>query len=223
MADDHDEDQTGQPWPPGLGASVKRWADAADPTLPPVDPTGDAERKAARILARRLPTYGSPELRPIQFAEAYARLTAVACARAEFYGELLAQQYAREGPSGLVGHKFDADREGNLYEVSEELRGLVRLEAEERDRAAKLIRDGVRLGLEAKQVDVMRSYGATVVAALREMCNEISIPWDDNARRAASRAILTARTALGQQVATADRAGPALTVEQRQRLLGDGT
>jgi hypothetical protein len=222
MADDHD-DVPERPWPPGLGASVKRWADPADPTLPPVDPTGTAEQRAARILARRLPTYGSPELRPIQFAEAYARLTAVACARAEFYGELLAKQYAQEDLAGLVGHRFDADRDGNLYEMSEELRGLVRLEAEERERAAKLIRDGVRLGLEAKQVDVMRSYGATVVAALREMCHEISIPWDDNARRAASRAILTARTVLGQQVATADRAGPALTPEQRQRLLGDGT
>jgi hypothetical protein len=221
MADDHDEEPGGN-WPRGLGEDVRGWADPADPMLPAPDPTGATERRVARRLAGRLPSFGSPELKPIQFADAYARLTAVACARAEFYGELLAQQYEREGIGGLVGHKYSAVKDIGVFEASEEARGLARLEAEERDRAAKLIREGVRLGIEAKQVDVMRSYGQTVVAALRQLCQELGIPWEEESRRAAMRAILAARTMLGQQVVTADRAGPPLSDQERRRLLGGG-
>lgn len=220
MTDDHHEDDGGTPWPPGLGEDVRAWADHTDPTLPPPDPTGEAEEAAARVLVNTLPTYGSPELRGIQFAEAYARLTAVAVARAEFYGDLLAQQYAREGVGGLIGHEYNADRFGSIYEKSELVRGLVQLEAAERDRATKLIRDGVRLGIEAKQVDVMRTYGQTVVTALRHLVGELGMEWDEDTRRSAMRAILSARTQLGQHVVTPDRAGPPLTEEQRRRLLG---
>lgn len=220
MADDHDDDGT-SPWPPGLGEDVRQWADPVDPTLPP-DPDGHGDRAAARRLMARLPTYGDPNLRPIQFAEVYARLTAVAVARADWLGELLAQAYEREGIAGLIGHKWDADRHGSLYAQSEEIRALVALEAAERDRAAKLIKDGARLGLEARQVDVMRSYGQTVVTALRMMCAELGIEWEDATRRAAMRAILTARSVTGEQQVPAGMAGPALTAEQRQRIIEGG-
>lgn len=222
MTDDHhdDEDDGGTPWPRGLGEDVRSWGDPADPTLPPPDPTGEREKEAARLLANKLPTYNSPELRPIQFAEAYARLVAVAVARSEFYGELLAQQYAREGIGGLIGHEYNADRFGTLYQKSEAARGLVELEAAERERAAKLIRDGVRLGIEAKQVDVMRTYGRTVVVALQGLVAELGLDWNEDTRRASMRAILAARTQLGQQIIDPGQAGPPLTEEQRQRLLG---
>jgi hypothetical protein len=206
-------------WPPG-SEKAKAWADPADPTLPPVSPDAAVDRRAARVLADRLPGYGDPAVRPVQFAEAYAHLVAVSCARAEFYGILLAQQYAVEGLGALVGKKLDVDRFGDTHEVSEELRGLARLEAEERDRAAKLIKDGVRLGIEAQKVDVMRSYGRTVVEALKALCGELGMAWNDDSRRAAQRAILAARTTLGYQVTAPDRAGPPLTPEQRAQLTG---
>lgn len=142
---------------------------------------------------------GNDPVRPIHFAESYARLAAVASARAEFLGRLLAEAYEREGVAALVGDKLDLDREGNLHAVSEEVRGLARLEAEERDRAAKLIREGVRLGIEAAHVDVMRSYAHTAVLALRSLCEQMGIPWDEEAtRQAAKQAIRSAREALGQ-------------------------
>lgn len=215
MADDRDDTS---PWPPGLGEDVRTWADPVDPSLPP-DTSGRGDRAAARRLMQRLPTFGDPAIRPIQFAEAYAQLTAVALARAEFLGELLAQAYEREGIGGMIGHTWDADRHGTLYASGEEMRALVRLEAEERDRAAKLIRDGARLGLEARQVDVMRSYGQTVVAALRMMCAELGMEWEDTTRRAAMRAILQARSVTGEQQVPAGTAGPPLTEQQRQRII----
>jgi hypothetical protein len=217
MAEDQDPGMV--EWPKG-SEKAKAWADPADPTLPPVSAGSAAERRAARKLADRLPGYGDPAVRPVQFAEAYAHLVAVSCARAEFYGILLADEYAREGLGALVGKKLDVDRFGDTHEVSEELRGLARLEAEERDRAAKLIKDGVRLGIEAQKVDVMRSYGRTVVEALRALCGELGIPWEEQARRAAQRAILAARTTLGYQVTAPDRAGPPLSAGERAQLTG---
>lgn len=213
-----DEDRN--TWPKGL-EGAQEWASPADPTLPPPDPTGRAEARSATLLAQRLPHYGSPELRQIQLAEAYAQLCAVSIARAEFYGELLAEAFEREGMGALVGKKMAAaGKEGILFEASEEVRTLVTLEAQERDRAAKLIKDAVRLGIEAKRVDVLRSYGHTVVASLKAMCVEVGIPWDDLARRAAQRAIISARTGLGYDNTSPDRAGPALTPEERHRLTG---
>lgn len=214
-----DQDPGNVEWPPG-SEKAKAWADPADPTLPPVSAGSRADRAAARVLADRLPGYGDPAVRPVQFAEAYAHLVAVSCARAEFYGILLAQQFAAEGVGALVGKKLDVDRFGDTHEVSEELRGLARLEAEERDRAAKLIRDGVRLGIEAQKVDVMRSYGHTVVEALKALCGELGIAWEDGTRRAAQRAILAARTTLGHQVTAPDRAGPPLSEAERAHLIG---
>jgi hypothetical protein len=216
MAEDQ---EPGAPeWPRGA-QPARAWADPADPTLPPVSAGSAADRRAARVLADRLPGYGDPAVRPVQFAEAYAHLVAVSTARAEFYGILLADAFEREGVGALVGHKLDVDRFGDTHEVSEATRGLAALEAEERDRAAKLIRDGIRIGIEAERVDVMRSYGRTVVAALRQLCAELDIAWEEPARRAAQRAILAARTQLGQQVTSPDRAGPALTEAERAELV----
>lgn len=214
------DDETPREWPPGLsGASA--YARYDDPTLPPPAPTDEVEQRAVDAMAERLPHLGSPDIRPIQFAEAYSRLVAVSCARAEFLGGLLAEAYAREGMGSLIGHKFDADKFGTLYEVSEETRGLAAMEERERDRAAKLIKDGLRIGIEAKHVDVLRSYGATVVAALRTMCGQLGVPWDDEAtRRAASRAIVAARTGSGETIASMERVGPPLSEEERRRIIG---
>lgn len=209
-------------------------ADPADPTLPPAPPRTERDRVIDATLGRRLPHYGSPELKPVQFAEVYARLLAVSIARAEFYGELLAAAYERrdngDGPDrdeddydpgdpgsmgALVGATYGIAKDGFTLPIGEGIRALVKLEADERDRAARLAKDGIRIGIEAKQVDVMRSYGRTVVASLRALCEELGVSWEEEGtRRAAQRAILTARTGLNQQVFTADRAGPPLPIER---------
>lgn len=217
MAEDRERDPN--EWPPGL-SGARAYADPADPTLPPPAPVDEVERRAAEALAERLPHFGSREIKPIQFAEAYARLVAVSCARAEFLGELLAQAYEREGMGALIGFKMDAaGKDGDLYEASEETRALAAMEERERDRAAKLIRDGLRIGIEAKHVDVMRSYAHTVVASLQSFAVQIGLDWTDEAtKRAAARAIVSARTTGGEMLGSMDRVGPALTEEERARI-----
>lgn len=182
------------------------------------------------VLAKyrgRLPYYGSPEVRGIQFANGFAELAAVAFARAEFYGALLAAQYERQGLGGLIGVQVgalvlttDKDRQRlETFEKSEEVRALVALEAQERDRAAAMVEKGIKLGMEAKQVDALRSYGKTVAEFARAFTEETGMNWSDPAiRRAAQRALLTARERLGAEIRPAAAAGPPLTEVERARI-----
>lgn len=203
------------------------WTSAGPPDILDGDPLpAFLARSATRSevyeeLARRFPRYGSPDVRPVQFAEAYANLMAVAAARAEWLGELLQGQLARDGLGAMIGHTYALSADGNAVPVSEELRALAKLEADERARAERMARDGIRLGIEASQVDAMRSYGKTVVATMKAFAAELGLPWNDPAvTRVARRALLTARQELGFDVRPANEAGPGLSVEERSRVLG---
>lgn len=173
----------------------------------------------------RLPHYGSPDLRPVQLAEVYSRLAAVAVGRAEFYGRKLDEQFRAEGMAGLIGYRMDAavlsggknmPAELERYEVGEELRALVVLEAQERDRAERLAREAIKMGLEAKRVDVMRSYGKAVAAVTRAFSDELGLDWTDpRVRRAAQRAVLASRQHLGFDYRSPEAVGPRLSPEER--------
>jgi hypothetical protein len=219
------------PWePPAHGY------DPTDPTLPldPIEVDGKDRGEVEAILSRHLPHYGSPELAPVQFAEVYARLVAVSVARAEFYGAMLNElvEHHRRGRGddfdrtvpglgALIGYTWSGDGQGGTVATGEAVRALAKLESEERDRAAKLTREGIRMGLEAKQADVMRGYGRTVVEAMRQLCGELGVDWSDAAtRRAAQRAVLGARAALGVDVRSPAEIGPPLTPEERRRAVG---
>lgn len=216
----------------------ERGYDPLDPTVPldEVDMPGRTREQVRDALTRHLPHYGSPEVQPIQFAEAYARLTAISTARAEFYGAILAQIYEshREGYTrsdfddmvpglgALIGYTMAGDGAGGTIATGEAVRALVALEREERDRAARLAKEGIRLGLEAKQVDLMRTYGRTVVAAMRKLSEELGARWADPAvRRAAQRAVIGARAELGFDVRSPNEIGPALSSEEKRRARGE--
>jgi hypothetical protein len=212
--------------------------DPVDPTVPldPIDVQGRSREQVRAALMAHLPHYGSPEVKPVQFAEVYARLVAVSIARAEFYGAILAEVYDQHrdgythadqndllpGLGALVGNTYSGDGMGGTIVTGEAITALVALEREERDRAAKLSREGIRMGLEAKQVDVMRTYGRTVVSAMRALCAELGISWGDaGTRRAAQRAVLSARAELGFDVRSPNEIGPALSPEEIRRARGD--
>jgi hypothetical protein len=189
------------------------------------DYAADFERRASEAL----PHFGSPELRPIQLAETYARLAALAVARAEFYGRLLERAYAADGMDALIGEKMDAlvipgGREFpatvHSYGREEAVRALVALEAQERDRAERLAREAIKMGIEASRVDVMRSYARTVAETAKAMALELGADWADvSVRRAAQRAVLTARQRLGFDQRSPDEVGARLTEEERARVL----
>jgi hypothetical protein len=177
-----------------------------------------------RRLRDAMPHFGSPDLAPVQMADLFATLAATAAARAAWLGELLAEQVRVQGLSGLVGHRYGVDQvNGGTVELSEDLRALVVLEAAERDRAERLARDGLRIGIEAKQLDVMRGYGRSIAESLRAFALELGLEWSDAAtRRAAQRAVLAARQNLGVDFASPDRVGPRLSPAERTRVLAAG-
>lgn len=184
-----------------------------------------AEDDLRAEVEERLPHYGSPDLRPVQLAEVYSRLAAVAVGRAEFYGRKLDEQFAAEGMAGLIGYRMDAAVVGGgksapaeleRYEVGEELRALVMLEAQERDRAERLAREAIKMGIDAKRVDVMRSYGKAVAAVTRAFVDELGLDWTNpHVRRAAQRAVLASRQHLGFDYRSPEAVGPRLTPEER--------
>lgn len=191
-----------------------------DGALPTVLPRNGTQKELVRLLAERFPRYGAPDVQPVQFAETYAHLMAVAAARAEWLGRLLQDSLEREGLDALVGDKMELTREGVPVPVSEELRALVKLEADERTRAERMARDGIRIGIEAAQVDSFRSYGKTVVTAMRCFAEELGLPWTDPAiSRISRRAILRARQALGFDVRSPEEVGPGLSADERARIM----
>src|SRR4051812_2073414 len=66
-------------------------------------PSSEGDHRRVEIHRKRLPFYGSPDVQNVRFANGFAELAAVALARAEFYGALLAEQYEAEGLAGLIG------------------------------------------------------------------------------------------------------------------------
>jgi len=196
----------------------------------PVDPRVVVDADAR--LRGEFPYYGAPTQAPVQLADTYAQLVATAVAKARFYGELLAAAYAAHGVDALVGTVRsgavlkggkDMPDELEVFDTSEQVRALVTLEGAERDRAERLTREAIKLGLEASRVDVMRSYARTVVEVTRAMAAELGLDWQNPAvRRVAQRSILAARNTLGYGQGSPDDAGLRLTPVEAAGLLRDG-
>jgi hypothetical protein len=195
-------------------------------------PYDRAERQLARhgFDVGALPRVGDGVRRQVSFLEAYSELVAVSLARAEFLGALLAEQIAdaQRPTEGLVytQHAFqgvDEDGGQQLAEIGEDIRALVKAEADERDRAARLIRDAIKIGVQIHQAEAMRSYGATIAASLQAFARELGLnEHSPEVNRAAARAVLVARRAVGQDEGDPDRVGPALTADERARVLAGG-
>lgn len=140
---------------------------------------------------------GSPVPSPLRFTEAYGQLMQVALARAKFYGYLLAQAQADEGEGSVKAFIEEvwvsAGENGGSYKSGEYIRALVVLEAQERDRAARLLENALRFGIEARNEDLRRDQVRTLVLALRNMAAELDVPDSADTRRMMQRAIIDAR------------------------------
>lgn len=129
---------------------------------------------------------------------------------------------------GLIGYTYAAtvvgvgtDQSVEMVPTGEEVRALVKLEAEERDRAAKLIEKALKIGVTLQQIEMLRTYGNTIAAALQTFAVEVGLSLDDQAvLRAAQRAGLGARRQLGQDDGDPDRlVGPAMAPGERVSAL----
>lgn len=114
--------------------------------------------------------------------EVLLRLVTQSARRAAFYADLLEQQYAAQasaddpdgttvlprGVAALIGNKMGmGGKDGIEYVVEEAIRGLVQLEALERDRCARFAKTALDAGIAERQVRLAEQQGALIVAVLR--------------------------------------------------------
>lgn len=103
--------------------------------------------------------------------------------RAAAYGELLRQQVVTGdlpepdqdglqageavGESGLIGYRYGAaGKDGHIYAVSEEVRALVSLEAQERDRVVKYAKTAHDMGISERLTGLAERWGDVVATRL---------------------------------------------------------
>lgn len=104
--------------------------------------------------------------------EVLLKLVTQSAARVELYASLLGRAYEAErtgesvdpliessGVAALIGWRYGVDREGNRFKQEEAIRGLAKLEAEERDRCANFAAKAVAAGLAERQVRMAEAQG----------------------------------------------------------------
>lgn len=79
------------------------------------------------------------------------------------------------GISALIGHEYAADKEGGVFATGEAIRGLVQLEAQERDRCANFAVKGIAAGLAERQVRLAERQGALVAEVLRAVLADLGL------------------------------------------------
>ena len=88
----------------------------------------------------------------------------------------LARVFAQGGVSVLIGAKWSAaGKDGDLYQAEEAIRGLVQLEADERDRCATFAAKAIAAGLAERQVRVQEQIGAQVAEMIRGTLSDLGL------------------------------------------------
>lgn len=123
--------------------------------------------------------------------EVLLRLVSQAATRAEFYSELLQEQYERADAGQetttlpariavLVGRTFALNRDGQPVPVAEAIRALVQLEGEERDRTANFATKAIAAGLAERQVRLAERTGAMMAEVLRAVLGDARLGLDES-------------------------------------------
>jgi hypothetical protein len=117
--------------------------------------------------------------------ETLLRLVAQSARRAQFYASLLERAYAGDdgvpaelagaGLRALVGHRHVLGPEGVPVAVAEDLRGLVRLEAEERDRCARFAKLAVDAGIAEREVAARERWGREIAFVLERVLDQLPL------------------------------------------------
>lgn len=155
---------------------------------------GDPKARAKANLRAELFRYGLDGDVPDRDAgETMIRLHTQSVARCEAYADLLQTAYDAEtngdddvtlpaGIRALIGHKYAVSRDGDAVPVEEAIRGLVQLEAAERDRcftfaklivAANLAERGLQLDEKRVELVATALRAALVDAGLEDKTPEV--------------------------------------------------
>lgn len=80
------------------------------------------------------------------------------------------------GPiAALVGHKYAATKDGDIYPAGEAIRGLAELEAQERDRCAGFAAKAIAAGLAERQVRVAERQGREMAGVFRRVIDQLGL------------------------------------------------
>lgn len=85
------------------------------------------------------------------------------------------------GVAALIGFKYDATKDGDIYPTEEALRGLAKLEAEERDRCASFAQKAVAAGLAERQVRLAERQGIEMAAVFRRVLDALGLTEEQRA------------------------------------------
>jgi hypothetical protein len=83
--------------------------------------------------------------------------------------------FATGGVSTLIGYQYAADKAGGVFATGEAIRGLVQLEADERDRCAGMAVKAIAAGLAERQVRLAEQQGALVAELIRGVLSDLGI------------------------------------------------
>lgn len=129
---------------------------------------------------------------PVDAGMAVLGMLQMSWLRANAYGELLRQQVMKEAslqpdhdglepggpvhPSGLIGYHFGAaGRDGTIYAVSEEIRALVKLESDERDRVVKYAKTAHDMGISEKITKMAERWGDVVAGRITAVLGALEL------------------------------------------------
>lgn len=93
------------------------------------------------------------------------------------------------GVTALVGATYSATTKGELYQTGEAIRGLAKLEADERERCAAFAAKAVAAGLAERQVRLAEKQGAMIAEVLRAVLGDPELALTIEQRKAAPAAI----------------------------------
>lgn len=108
--------------------------------------------------------------------EPYTEDPQIQAARAD-----LERIFATGGVGALIGVKRNADRFGRLFDTEEAIRGLARLEADERDRCANFAAKAIAAGLAERQVRLAEQQAALIVGVIRGVLGDLNLSPDQAA------------------------------------------
>ena len=114
------------------------------------------------------------------------------------YSELVRQQVAVEGmkvhpeqqdpdarveTSGLIGHEYGAaGKEGRIFAKSEQVRALIRLESEERDRVMRYTKQCHEMGISDKLISMAERWGDIVANRVTKLLTALDLSPEQAAR-----------------------------------------
>lgn len=117
----------------------------------------------ANLVAWSLEAAG--RLAPLDLADRMLALIHLTTARHAVYAHELHEQYSVEHAGGLVGATWAVGRGGESVQSGEQLRGLAKLEADERDRLARYIRNAHDMGIAERVIELHQGQAQLVVTA----------------------------------------------------------